>query len=152
MKTMLNSPETGYSAGHTPLHILDAWLCRRGIGHPVVLPVVRNELLLTFFFLLGGGLVFSLTTWFFWFGVGAGVMAMTFWGLARFFLRAGFAGYTFGLLFSVLLRWGARLVMLGAVLYVALVICKAQPSAILGGLTAGVVAAFVTFALVRQRV
>ena len=73
----------------TMTHSLDAWLWRRGIGHPVIRPLVRNELLLTALFLLGGGAAFSATPWFFWFGVGLGIMTLTFWSLARFFLRAG---------------------------------------------------------------
>ena len=73
----------------TMTHSLDAWLWRRGIGHPVIRPLVRNELLLTALFLLGGGAAFSATPWFFWFGVGLGIMTLTFWSLARFFLRMG---------------------------------------------------------------
>ena len=73
----------------TMTHSLDAWLWRRGIGHPVIRPLVRNELLLTALFLLGGGAIFSATPWFFWFGVGLGIMTLTFWSLARFFSARG---------------------------------------------------------------
>lgn len=72
----------------TMIHSLDAWLWRRGIDHPVIRPLVRNEMLLTGIFLLGGGVAFTLTPWFFWFGVGVGIMTLTFWSLARFFLRS----------------------------------------------------------------
>ncbi|GFH62439.1 MAG: F0F1 ATP synthase subunit I' [Candidatus Desulfovibrio kirbyi] len=139
-------------AGSAALRGLDAWLCRRGITHPMVIPLVRNELLLMFVFLLAGSAFLSLTPWFFWFGVGIGVMALVFWGLARFFLRTGFTGYSTALLFSVLLRWVARLALVGTVAYTALIVFKAPPSALLGGLTAGVAGAFVTFAMVRQKV
>ena len=49
----------------TMTHSLDAWLWRRGIGHPVIRPLVRNELLLTALFLLarlGGALFVRLFT------------------------------------------------------------------------------------------
>ena len=97
----------------TMTHSLDAWLWRRGIGHPVIRPLVRNELLLTALFLLGGGAAFSATPWFFWFGVGLGIMTLTFWSLARFFLRAGLGEYSTAFLRVVLLRWGGRLLLLG---------------------------------------
>ncbi|GFH63481.1 MAG: F0F1 ATP synthase subunit I' [Candidatus Desulfovibrio kirbyi] len=79
-------------AGSAALRGLDAWLCRRGITHPMVIPLVRNELLLMFVFLLAGSAFLSLTPWFFWFGVGIGVMALVFWGLARFFSAHGLYG------------------------------------------------------------
>lgn len=134
----------------TIMHGLDAWLWRRGIGHPVIRPLVRNEMLLTGFFLLGGGLAFTLTPWFFWFGVGLGIMTLTFWGLARFFLRAGLGEYSAAFLRVVLFHWGGRVLFLAALLYVALIVCKAPVSAILSGLTASAATALLTFALVSR--
>jgi hypothetical protein len=46
----------------------------------------------------------------------------------------------------VLLRWGGRLLVLAGLLYLALIVCKAPPSAILGGFTAGAVTALLTYA------
>lgn len=134
----------------TIMHGLDAWLWRRGIGHPVIRPLVRNEMLLTGFFLLGGGLAFTLTPWFFWFGVGLGIMTLTFWGLARFFLRAGLGEYSAAFLRVVLFHWGGRVLFLAALLYVALIVCKAPVSAILSGLTASAATALLTFARVSR--
>ena len=96
----------------TMTHSLDAWLWRRGIGHPVIRPLVRNELLLTALFLLGGGAIFSATPWFFWFG--------------------------------------GRLLLLTGLLYLALIVCKAPVTAILGGLTAGAATALITFAVASR--
>ncbi len=134
----------------TMTHSLDAWLWRRGISHPVIRPLVRNELLLTALFLLGGGIAFAATPWFFWFGVGLGIMTLTFWSLARFFLRAGLGEYSTAFLRVVLLRWGGRLLLLAGLLYLALVVWKAPVTAILGGLTAGAVTALLTFAVVSR--
>ena len=111
----------------TMTHSLDAWLWRRGIGHPVIRPLVRNELLLTALFLLGGGAAFSATPWFFWFGE-----------------------YSTAFLRVVLLRWGGRLLLLGGLLYWALIVCKAPVTAILGGLTAGAATALITFAVASR--
>lgn len=134
----------------TMTHSLDAWLWRRGIGHPVIRPLVRNELLLTALFLLGGGAAFSATPWFFWFGVGLGIMTLTFWSLARFFLRAGLGEYSTAFLRVVLLRWSGRLLLLAGLLYWALIVCKAPVTAILGGLTAGAATALITFAVASR--
>lgn len=38
----------------TMIHSLDAWLWRRGIDHPVIRPLVRNEMLLTGIFCWAG--------------------------------------------------------------------------------------------------
>lgn len=59
------------------MHSLDAWLWRRGIDHPAVRVLLRNEILLTVLFLAGGVLFFAATPWFFWFGMGLGIMTWT---------------------------------------------------------------------------
>ena len=104
----------------------------------------------TALFLLGGGAIFSATPWFFWFGVGLGIMTLTFWSLARFFLRAGLGEYSTAFLRVVLLRWGGRLLLLTGLLYLALIVCKAPVTAILGGLTAGAATALITFAVASR--
>ena len=102
-------------------------------------------------FLLGGVLSWSLTDWFFWFGAGVGIMALTLWSLSRFFLRRGLGSYSSTLLWVVLLRWLGRLLALSALLYVALIIFRAPVSAILGGLTAGTVMALTSFVLAMRK-
>ena len=134
----------------TMMHSLDAWLWRRGVRHPVIRPLVRNEVLLTALSLLCGGIVFSITPWFLWFGVGLGIMALTFWSLARFFLRTGLGEYSAAFLRVVLLRWGGRLLLFAGLLYLALAVWQAPVTAILGGLTAGAVTALLTFAVVSR--
>lgn len=132
------------------MHNLDAWLWRRGIDHPAVRVLLRNEILLTVLFLAGGGLFFAATPWFFWFGMGLGIMTWTFWGLARFFLRHGLGDYSTAFLRLVLLRWLGRLLILGGLLYVALIVCKAPVSAIVGGLTAAGASALLSYALASR--
>lgn len=136
---------------HSSVHWLDAWLWRQGISHQVIRPLLRNVVLLSGFFLLGGALSWFLTDWFFWFGAGVGIMALTLWSLSRFFLRRGLGIYSSALLWVVLLRWLGRLIALSVILYVALVVCRAPVSAILGGLTAGTVTALVSFVLAMRK-
>ena len=66
---------------------IDNWLWRRGISHPVILPLVRNLILFTGICLGMGGVGYAHMPGLFWFGVGAAMITWTFWGLARFFLR-----------------------------------------------------------------
>lgn len=132
------------------MHNLDAWLWRRGIDHPAVRVLLRNEILLTVLFLAVGALFFAATPWFFWFGMGLGIMTWTFWGLARFFLRHGLGDYSTAFLRLVLLRWLGRLLILGGLLYVVLIVCKAPVSAIVGGLTAAGASALLSYALASR--
>ena len=129
------------------VHALDAWLWRRGVQHPRIRFVVRNELLCAGAALLCGAAVWYVTPWPFWFAVGFALMAQVFWGLARFFLRTALLEYTTALLMMALLRATARLLVTGAVLYVALVWCRAPVLALLGGLVAGTAVALGSYGL-----
>lgn len=131
-------------------HFLDAWLWRRGIGHPVIRPLLRNEILLSALLLAGGALLWSKTDWVFWFGVGTSIMTLTFWSLSRFFLCRDLSQYSSTLLWGVLLRWLARLAGLTVLLYVVLIECRAPVIAILGGLTAATAVALGSFALASR--
>ena len=132
------------------IHSLDAWLWRRGIDHPAVRVMLRNEFLLTAFVLLAGALLFTVTPWVLWFGVGLAIMAWTFWGLARFFLRRGLGDYSTAFLRIVLVRWVGRLVLVGAVLYVSLIIYKAPVFALVGGMVAAGACALASYALAAR--
>ena len=134
----------------TITHSLDACLWRRGMWHPTIGPLLRNILLLSLLCLAAGGAVFVLTPWLFWFGVGICLMALIFFGLSRFFLRSGPGDYSTAFLCIVLLRWGGRLLVLAGLLYLALIVCRAPPDAILGGFTTGAVTALLTYATVAR--
>ena len=134
-----------------PAFLIDRWLWRKGLGHPQIMPILRNEMLLALVSLLAGLALFLVSSWLFWFGVGASVMAMTFYGLARFFLRTNVGGYETGLLISVLIRWAGRLLLTVILLYVALVLCAAPVSAILSGLVSASILALVTYAVQAKR-
>ncbi|MDR1777022.1 MAG: hypothetical protein LBR31_04245 [Desulfovibrio sp.] len=133
----------------TVTHGFDARLWRRGLWHPFIGPLLRNLALLSLFCLAAGAACFAFTPWLFWFGVGVSLMALIFFGLARFFLRSGLGDYSSAFLRVVLLRWGGRLLALAGLLYVALIVCKAPPAAILGGFTVGAAAALLTCVAAR---
>ena len=116
---------------------IDNWLWRRGISHPVILPLVRNGM---------GGVGYAHMPGLFRFGVGAAMITWTFWGLARFFLRQPLGEYSTAFLRVVLLRWGGRLAVLAVVTYVALAVCGAPLTALLGGLAAATALALITYA------
>ena len=134
-----------------PAFLLDRWLWRRGMGHPVIMPVVRNEMLAAFAAVGAGAALYALTPWILWFGVGLSVMALTFFSLAQFFLRRELGAYSTALFLSVLARWGVRLLLIACVLYVALVVCGAPVSAILAGLVTASILALVTYAFHKDR-
>ncbi|MDD4701661.1 MAG: hypothetical protein PHI96_05515 [Desulfovibrio sp.] len=134
------------------IHSLDAWLWRRGIDHPAVRVMVRNEFLLTALVLLLGAALYTVAPWIIWFGVGLAIMAWTFWGLARFFLRRGLGDYSTAFLRIVLIRWLGRLVLVGGILYISLIICQAPVFALVGGMLAGGMCALVSFALATRAI
>ena len=134
------------------IHSLDAWLWRRGIDHPAIRVLLRNEILLAVVSLVAGGLAFTVTPWFFWFGVGLTIMAWTFWGLARFFLRRGLGDYSTAFLRIVLVRWLGRLIVVGGILYISLIECHAPVFALVGGMVSGGFFALASFALAARAI
>ncbi|MBQ7585660.1 MAG: hypothetical protein IJU40_05365 [Desulfovibrionaceae bacterium] len=139
------------SSSLNPIKRLDKWLWQKGFGHPLVQPLVRNQILGAIFLLGLGSLLYLYTVWIFWLGVGATIMALTFFSLAHFFLHLDLDNYNKALLFSVLLRWAGRLLLTVCLLFVALVLCAAPVSAILAGLVCASILALVTFAIYSSR-
>ncbi|MBQ7456039.1 MAG: hypothetical protein IJS54_00295 [Desulfovibrio sp.] len=131
--------------------ILDSWLWHRGMGHPLIMPIVRNEMLLAGAALVLGLLCMIATSFVFWFGVGSAIMAFTFFTLAHFFLHIRLGNYSSTLFFCVLIRWTLRLLGTAVLLYFALVVCAAPVSALLAGLVCSSVFALVTYAFYAHR-
>ncbi len=129
------------------VHALDSWLWRRGIQHPVIRVLLRNELLAGALALLVGGMLFVVTPWIFWFGVGLALMTQVFWGLAHFFLRGRLTTYTTALLLAALLKATLRLLVTAGVLFVALVVCAAPPLAVIAGIAGSMALAVFSYAL-----
>jgi len=129
---------------------LDKWLWQRGLGHPVLMPILRNEILLAVLPMAIGLPLFVFTPWLFWFGFGAGILAYTFFGLTHFFLHRKIDTYTAALFLSVLLRWSLRFGLTVLLLYGALVLCGAPVTAILAGLVCASIVALLTYAITQR--
>lgn len=132
--------------------LIDKWLWKRGLGHPLVMPIVRNEILSSLLFLVLGFCTLLYSSWLFWFGFGFAIMALTFFTLAHFFLHIRLDVYSSVLFMRVLLRWSARMLLTALLLYIALVLLAAPVSAILAGLVCASILALVTYAYQAQRV
>ena len=127
-------------------HAVDAWLWRQGMGHPVVMPLIRNELLLVGFLLPLGVALFFFTAWFFWFAFGVAIMAATVYNLSSFLLKTRLDVFSGALLMQVLFRWMTRLLVISVLVYLALVKWRAPATALAGGVAGATIVALVTFA------
>ena len=132
--------------------LLEKWLWKKGISHPIMLPLVRNEILAALFCLVSGVLLALYSGWLFWFGFGVSIMALTFYTLAHFFLRIRLDAYSSLLFMRVMIRWCGRLLLTALLLYIALGVCAAPPSAVLAGLVSATLLALVTYAVLAKRI
>ena len=129
---------------------LDGWLKRRGIGHPLILPVVRNQILLTLcIFFVGSAAAMVESMWGIWMGAGFAAMTFVVFSWARFFLKAPLGAYSTAFLRAVLFRFLLRLAILAFGLFAAVVWGKAPPLALLAGVAAGTFAPLLTLAWER---
>ena len=131
-------------------HGIEKWLWRSGMHNPRVRAIVCVQICFALAVLALGALLTPLTAWALWFAVGAAIFANVFWGLARYFSRVTLTAYSSGLLLGLLLRSGARLLLTGAALYVALIVCSAPAAALVCGITAGTAVALGTYALTPE--
>lgn len=126
---------------------LDGFLWRKDISHPLIRPLLRNEILASAACILTGAACYVIFPWLFWFGMGNLCMAWLFWSWARFFLRADIASWSATFLRAVLWQFLSRFVLTAVLLYVALAWCAAPASAILAGLIFGACLALASFAV-----
>ena len=127
------------------IHKLETLLWRQGISHPVILPLLRNEICVASFALLCSFVFLPFSSWPLSFGLGLFCMAWILWSWARFFFRVPIGEYSLAFLRAVLLRWLVRLLILAILLYYALIEFKASPGALLAGLASGVALALLSF-------
>ena len=106
---------------------LDDFLRRRGITHPLIVPILRNQLLilLVLFFISSAFATESLTG--IWFCSGFAVITYILYSWANFFSRS----------------------RLGAGIYALLILAKANPMLFLAGVVVGTFAPLLTWAVKR---
>ena len=114
---------------------LDALLWRRGFHRPEVRLAMRNELLFAVPLLLVGICLLPLTSWLVWFAAGALLVALNFYGLARFIQGLSLSAYSQTLLIGMLVRSNLRLVFSAVFLYGILVWLEASVWAVVAGIT-----------------
>lgn len=140
------------SASAGPLRRLDGWLWRRGICHPLLLPLLRHQFCgLGLLLLVGLGLLAAGQNWIFWTAVGFGLMTFILWELVRFFLRRPLQATSMGQLPVILLRWSLRLGLTALLLYAALVYWQAPPLALVAGLALAQLVALTSYARAYRR-
>lgn len=129
-----------------PVDRVDRWLWRRGFAAGPVRTGARALILLAAALLAAGLALSPLTAWPFWLGAGAALSAWNFYSLALFVQRAfptgndGAASSSIArrLLLGQLLRSNLRLFITGFFVYTALVAFRANPFALVAGLSAAV--------------
>lgn len=126
---------------------LDGFLWRKDISHPIIRPVIRNEILAGGACLLAGAGAYAVFPWLFWFGAGLGCMVWIFWSWAKFFLRFSQLRFDAPIMRAIVFHFGLRLLVLAALLYLVMAFCNASPVAILAGLVTGGILALISFAL-----
>lgn len=119
------------------IHKIETFLWRSGMHHPQVRMTLCALVCFAGMALVLGALLSPLTVWPLWFAVGVVIFANVFWGLARHLMRAVITAYSSGLLFSLLVRSGIRLLLTAGLLYVALIVCHAPVTALAGGVVVG---------------
>lgn len=115
---------------------LDGFLWHRDISHPIIRPLLRNQILAAASGLLAGAALYAVFPWFFWFACGMACMGWIFWSWARFFMRVPLNEYGSALLRAVFMHFGLRLLLFAVLLYVALAIFAAPAGAIVAGMIA----------------
>lgn len=126
---------------------LDGFLWHRDISHPIIRPVIRNQIMGAGFFLLLGAALYAILPWLFWFGAGMACVTWIFWSQARFFSRLPSFQYNAVFMRGVILRFGLRLGIIAIALFFAMTVFHAVVGAIIGGLIAGSVLALASYAI-----
>ena len=129
---------------------LDDFIRRRGITHPLIVPVLRNQILILLF-------VFFASTAFatecmagIWFCAGFATITWVLWNWAGFFSHLHFDSFAAAFFGAFVLRFMLRLVLLAVAVYALLVHAKADPMLFLAGVAVGSFAPLLTWAFKRD--
>lgn len=123
---------------------LDDWIRRRGITHPLIVPVLRNQILLLLLALFVASGFAADSLWGMWFCTGFAIMSYVLWSWAGFFSGNPFHSYSSAFLRAVIFRFAFRLVLIAFVFYASFTWGKADPLALLAGIASGTLAPVLT--------
>lgn len=126
---------------------LDGFLWHRDISHPIIRPLIRNEILASGLCILAGAACYAIFPHLFWFGTGLLCITWVFWNWTRFFTRVNIGEYSSAFLRSILWRFTGRLFFLAILLYFALAWFGASAAAILAGMIIGACLALASYAI-----
>lgn len=125
---------------------LDGFLWHRDITHPIIRPLLRNEILAAGICVILGGAFYLVFPWLFWFGCGLLCMVWVFWSWAKFFLKMNPMDYGSAFIRAFFMNFGLRFLALAFLLYLALAVFRAPVSALLAGLACGAALALLSYA------
>ena len=130
---------------------MDGYLWRKGVSHPVIRPLLRNEIFAAALCLLAGSIAYVKTALIFWFGCGLSCYLWIFWNWTKLFLTNPPGDYSRAFSRVIILRFALRLFLWGLLLYVTVALLHASSMAILAGIITGTVLALASYALNMSR-
>lgn len=128
---------------------LDGFLWHRDITHPIIRPVLRNEIFAAGSALIVGATLYAAFPTILWFGAGLACISWIFWSWARFFLGSPWTGAT--VVRGILFGFGLRLIIIAILLYLALAWFNASPVALMAGMIGGAFLALASYAYIYWR-
>lgn len=128
---------------------LDDFLRKRGITHPLIVPILRNQILilLALFFAATAFATESMTG--IWFCSGFAVMTYILYSWANFFSHSRLDNFGAAFFSAIILCFTLRLLVLAAGVYALLVVARANPMLFLAGVAVGSFAPLLTWAVKR---
>lgn len=126
---------------------LDEWIRRRGITHPLIVPILRNQLLILLVLFFAASAFATESLMGVWFCAGFAIISFVLYSWAQFFSKVNLGTYTNAFLRVIMLRFVLRLFLLAVALYGLIVLAHANPMLLLAGVAVGTFAPLLTWAL-----
>ena len=128
---------------------LDDFLRKRGITHPLIVPILRNQILILLFLFFAATAFATESLTGIWFCSGFAVMTYILYSWANFFSHARLDNFGSAFFSAIIFRFTLRLLILAAGVYALLVLAKANPMLFLAGVAVGSFAPLLTWAVKR---
>ena len=129
---------------------LDGWIRGRGITHPLIVPILRNQLLILLVLFFAASAFATESLMGVWFCAGFAIITFVLYSWAQFFSKVNLGTYSNAFLRVVLLRFTLRLLVLAFAIYGLIVLAHASPMLLLAGVAVGTFAPLLTWALKKS--